>query len=84
MSPRPRSSPWRTVWSIRGRPLSMEELIAGFDPAAVARVPAARRETPFRMAGRINNLLGGTILGNLLGTLVATLFARLRERARRQ
>jgi phospholipase D1/2 len=56
------------------RPLSMDELIAGFDPAAAG--PPARRATPPLVAGRINNLLGGTILGILLGTLVATLFAR--------
>jgi phospholipase D1/2 len=56
------------------RPLSRDELITGFDPAAAG--PPARRATPPLVAGRINNLLGGTILGILLGTLVATLFAR--------
>jgi predicted lipid-binding transport protein (Tim44 family) len=63
----------------------MQELIAGFDPAAatvtatvsgVGPPAAPRRGTPARVTGRINNLLGGTILGILLGTLVATLFAR--------
>jgi phospholipase D1/2 len=57
------------------RPLSME-LITGFDPAA-AKAPSARRAAPAPVvAGRISNLLGGTILGILIGTLVATLFAR--------
>jgi PLD-like domain len=59
-----------------GRPLSMEELITGFDQDTVDAAPVARRETPSRITGRINNLLGGTVLGILLGTLVATLFAR--------
>jgi phospholipase D1/2 len=58
------------------RPLSMEELIAGFDPAAAAGAPAARRERSSRIAGQINNFLGRIVLGILLGTLVATLFAR--------
>jgi phospholipase D1/2 len=60
------------------RPLSMEELITGFDPtAAAARPSAARRAVPAPVvAGRISNFLGGTILGILIGTLVATLFAR--------
>jgi len=66
-----------------GRPLSMGELIAGLDQAAVDGAPVARRETRSRITGRINNLLGGTVLGMLLGTLVATLFARFRARARR-
>ena len=56
------------------RPLSMEELIAGFDPTASG--PPARRRAPSAVAGRVNNLLGGIVLGILLGTLVATLFAR--------
>ena len=59
-----------------GRPLSMEELITGFDPDTVDAAAVARRETPSRITERINNLLGGTVLGILLGTLVATLFAR--------
>jgi hypothetical protein len=59
------------------RPLSMEELISGFDPAAAAaRPPPARRTVSALVAGRVSNLLGGTILGILIGTLVATLFAR--------
>ena len=60
------------------RPLSMEELIAGFDPATAAARPAtARRAAPAPVvAGRISNLFGGTILGVLIGTLVATSFAR--------
>jgi hypothetical protein len=58
------------------RPLSMEELIIGFDPAA-ARPPSSRRAVPAPVvAGRIGNLLRGAILGILIGTLVATLFAR--------
>jgi len=58
-----------------GRPLFMQELMTGLDPAtptdAVATAPgegrpaAVRRVAPFRVAGRINNLLG---------TLVATFF----------
>ena len=56
------------------RPLSMEELIAGFDPTASG--PPVRRQAPSAVAGRINNLLGGIVLGILLGTLIATLFAR--------
>jgi phospholipase D1/2 len=56
------------------RPLSMEELIAGFDPTASG--PPARRRAPSAVAGRVNNLVGGIVLGILLGTLVATLFAR--------
>jgi phospholipase D1/2 len=60
------------------RPLSMEELITGFDPAAAAaRPPSSRRAAPAPvLARRISNLLRGTILGILIGTLVATLFAR--------
>jgi phospholipase D1/2 len=59
------------------RPLLME-LITGFDPAAgAARPTAARHAAPApAVAGRISNLLGGTVLGILIGTLVATLFAR--------
>jgi phospholipase D1/2 len=56
------------------QPLSMEELIAGFDPTASG--PPTRRRAPSEAAGRINLLLGGMVLGILLGTLVATLFAR--------
>jgi predicted lipid-binding transport protein (Tim44 family) len=54
------------------------ELITGFDPAAgAARPTAARHAAPApAVAGRISNLLGGTVLGILIGTLVATLFAR--------
>jgi phospholipase D1/2 len=64
-----------------GRPLFMQELITGFDPAAAVTVtgegpPAARRGAPSRVAGKVDNLLGGMILGILVGTLVATLFAR--------
>ena len=54
------------------------ELITGFDlTAGAARPPAARRAAPTpAVAGRISNLLGGTVLGILIGTLVATLFVR--------
>ena len=65
-----------------GRPLSMEELIAGFDPVSATTpttasgLPPTRRKVPSRLAGQLDNLLGGTALGILFGTLVATLFAR--------
>jgi phospholipase D1/2 len=59
-------------------PLSME-LITGFDPAAAGTpkpLPARRVAPSPLVAGRIRNLLGGTILGILIGTLVATLYTR--------
>jgi hypothetical protein len=62
----------------RERPLSMEELIAGFDPATAAATPSTARRAVRApvIPGRISNLFGRTVLGILIGTLVATLFAR--------
>jgi hypothetical protein len=56
------------------RPVSMDEVIAGFNPAH-ARLPA-QREKASRIAAQLSDLLGGTVIGILIGTLIATFFAR--------
>jgi phospholipase D1/2 len=55
------------------RPVSVVDLIAGFDPPTAA--PAAPRAAPSLVWVGLNTFLVGAFLGVLLGTLVATVFA---------